>query len=155
VTAAVLAAALALAAPPKHGVLVPGRSLGGLELGATKAEVTRAWGPRHGLCRGCSTTTWYFTYEPFDEHGAAVAFRGNRAVALYTLWSPPGWRTRDGLELGDPESALFPLYALARTICVGYEAWTQTRSGSVTSFYVYRDALWGFGLFRPGEAVCR
>lgn len=154
--AAALAATLALAAPPKHGVLVAGRTLGGIELGATKAEVTRAWGKRHGVCRSCSSTTWYFTFAPFEPQGAAVAFRGNRAVAVYTLWSPAGWHTRDGLELGDPQTAMFPLYrALDRLICVGYDAWTQTRDGTVTAFYVHKNAVWGFGLLRAGEAVCR
>jgi hypothetical protein len=156
VLAAALAAALALAAPPKQGVLVPGRTLGGVGLGATKAEVTRAWGARHGVCRNCSTTTWYFSLVPFEPNGAAVAFRGNKAVAVYTLWSPAGWHTREGLVLGAPGSALFPLYSpLQRMICIGYDVWTLTRGGSVTAFYVYNDALWGFGLLRPGEAICR
>ena len=40
----VLAIAPAVAAPPAAGVVVPGSSLGGLWLGATKAQVERAWG---------------------------------------------------------------------------------------------------------------
>src|SRR5919202_255612 len=96
--AALLALALAL---PQHGVLVPGRSLGGLRLGATRAEVRTAWGASYGRCRGCADETWYFTYRAFTPQGAGVSFRSGRAVALFTLWSPPGWRTSRGLTIGD------------------------------------------------------
>jgi hypothetical protein len=38
--AALVLAGVAAAAPPRYGVVVPGRSLGGVRLGATAAQVT-------------------------------------------------------------------------------------------------------------------
>ena len=88
--AAVVAVPVATAAPPRIGVLVPGKSLGRLALGATPAQVRAAWGPRHGTCRGCRAPTWYFNFARFEPEGAGVTFRGGRAVALFTLWAPKG-----------------------------------------------------------------
>jgi hypothetical protein len=151
--AALLALALAL---PQHGVLVPGRSLGGLRLGATPAQVRAAWGPGHGRCRSCTDETWYFTYRAFAPQGAGVEFRRGRAVALFTLWSPPGWRTSHGLAVGDPEARITQLYgALPRLQCNAYSALFMTRDGTTTAFYVVADKLWGFGLSRAAVPVCR
>ena len=55
--AAAIAAALCLAAPasaaaPAAGRLVVGHSLGGLKLGATKAQVRDTWGLAYGVCLG-------------------------------------------------------------------------------------------------------
>ncbi|HVM69186.1 MAG TPA: hypothetical protein VM204_05040 [Gaiellaceae bacterium] len=49
---ALLGAAPAAAGPPPAGLLVPGRSLGGLELGATEAQVERRWGRAAGRRTG-------------------------------------------------------------------------------------------------------
>jgi len=148
--------ALALAALPQQGVLVPGESLGGLRLGATRAQVTAAWGEQHGVCRSCRQTTWYFTYRRFEPQGAGVELRRGRVTALFTLWQPPGWRTRQGLRLGDEASRVRALHGpLARTRCSGYEALTLRRGRTLTAFYVLRDEVWGFGLLRAGGRVCR
>ena len=97
VGAIVLASALALPARlPVQGVVVPGTSLGGVHLGATRAAVRAAWGTTYGRCRGCRDETWYFTYRKFTAQGAGVSFRSGRVVALFTLWAPPGWRTSRG-----------------------------------------------------------
>ncbi|NUT55556.1 MAG: FUSC family protein, partial [Thermoleophilia bacterium] len=72
---AILLLALAVpaaAAPPGAGVLVPGQSLGGVRLGATKAAVERSWGRAYGICRGCERETWSFNYYAFQPRGAAV-----------------------------------------------------------------------------------
>lgn len=153
--------ALALALPaaaalPKAGVLVPGRSLGGLKLGATKAQVLGAWGRRHGVCRRCSRMTWYFNHQPFAPQGVGVEFRGNRAVALFTLWSPAGWATPTGLRLGDPAGRIDELYGpLEQTPCNGYSAFRLQGSRVITSFYVDNGKVWAFGLSRPGVPLCR
>ena len=78
---------------PQHGLVVPGQSLGGLRLGATKAQVQATWGPRYGRCRDCTALTWYFTYRRFQPQGAGVSFRSGRADQLFTIWGPPGWHT--------------------------------------------------------------
>jgi hypothetical protein len=156
-TAAALAlAAPALAAPPKEGILVPGRSLAGISVGMTAAQVRAKWGARHGVCRGCARTTWYFNHEPFRPEGAGVELRGGRVAAVFTLWKPAGWRTRDGLVLGDTAPRITEVYGpLTRVECGGYYALTMPRGGTVTAFYVFDDRLWGFGLVRRGVSVCR
>ena len=148
---------LALAgALPQPGTLVPGESLGGLEVGATRAQVTAAWGASHGVCRSCSRTTWYFTYRPFEPQGAGVELRRGRVTALFTLWQPDGWRTAGGLRLGDPVGRVRALYGpLPRVDCAGYEALTLRRGRTRTVFYVRRDELWGFGLVGPRSRTCR
>jgi len=154
--AALLVVAPAGAAPPKQGVLVPGQSLGGLRLGATKAQVAAAWGPRHGSCRDCREETWYFNYTPFQPQGAGVSFRKGRVAALFTLWKPEGWRTRSGLRLADPDPLLFALHdGLRRTDCGPYDAQVLRRESTDTVFYVYDDEIWGFGLTTAGVDPCR
>ena len=149
---------LALAAMllPQPGVLVPGKSLAGIRLGATPAQVERAWGRFHGTCKGCAHRTWYFTYARFDRHGAAVEFRNGRVAAAWTLSQPAGWRTSRGLVLGTPAAQITTFYgALKETRCRDYRALTQVRHGSTTAFYVVGDTLWGFGLMRRQAQVCR
>lgn len=141
---------------PQTGVLMPGQSLGGLRLGATKTQVRAAWGTRFGLCRNCRLTTWYFTYRSFDPHGAGVTFRRGKAVAVFTLWSPAGWRTSKGLRLGEFAARITRLYgSLPRTDCEGYYALLMPQSRAVTAFYVDDGKVWGFGLLRRGIPVCR
>jgi hypothetical protein len=152
----VVFAAPAAAAPPGAGVLVPGRSLGGIELGATKAEVERRWGRAYGVCRGCAAETWYFNYFAFQPRGAGVELRKGRVAAVFTLYQPLGWRTERGLELGDSVARVTSLYgALARRECGGYAVLVLPRRGATTAFYILEDQLWAFGLFRPGLPLCR
>jgi hypothetical protein len=157
VLALALAAAVpAAGAPPGAGVLVPGRSLGGLELGATKAEVERAWGRAYGVCRGCRRETWYFNYYAFEPRGAAVELERGRVVGIFTVYSPGGWRTSRGLAVGDSGSRVRSLYGqVGRVKCRGYDALVLRRRSTVTVFYVLDDRVWGFGLFRPGVPLCR
>ena len=154
--ALLLAAPGASAAPPRAGLVVPSKTLGGLALGATKSQVRAAWGTRHGVCRDCPTETWYFNLRRFEPQGAAVTFRKGRAVALFTVWSPPGWRTSQGLRIGDPEFRISTIYGtLFRVDCGRYSAWTMRSNGVTTAFYVFDEQVWGFGLSRPGQPVCR
>jgi hypothetical protein len=149
-------AAPAAAAPPGAGVLVPGRSLGGVELGATKTEVERRWGRAYGVCRGCERETWYFNYYAFQPKGTGVEWRQGRVAALFTLYQPLGWRTSEGLELDDHVSRIRGTHGpLPRTECPGYSVYVLRGREAVTAFYVLRDRLWAFGLARPGSALCR
>jgi hypothetical protein len=148
--------AVALAAPPRTGLVVTGKSVGGLSLGATQAQVRSAWGSSFGVCRGCRARTWYFNLHPFEPQGAGVTFRRGRVVALFTLWSPPGWRTDRGLRIGDPAARIAGLYGpLLRVNCGTYAAMTLRRGRTTTSFYVVDEQVWGFGLSRSGEPACR
>jgi hypothetical protein len=148
-----LAAAVTL---PHNGLVDPGRSLGDLRLGATAAAVRSAWGGGFGRCHGCRRTTWYFTYRPYTAQGAGVELRGGRVAALFTLWSPSGWHTRQGLRIGDPSSRIGALYGpVARRDCRGYHAFVLRQGTTVTAFYVVDEKVWGFGLSRPQVPVCR
>ena len=154
--ALLLAASGAAAAPPRAGLVVPGKTLGGLALGATKAQVRAAWGTRHGVCRDCPAETWYFNLKRFEPQGAGVTFRRGRAVALFTVWSPPDWRTAQGLRIGDPEFRISTIYGtLFQIDCGRYSASTMRSRGVTTAFYVVDEQVWGFGLSRPGQPICR
>jgi hypothetical protein len=151
-----VAAAPATAALPQAGTLVPGRSLGGLRLGETAPKVRAALGSSHGVCRGCATTTWYFTYRPFDRHGLAVELVGGRVSGVYTIWGPSGWHTPRGLRLGASEAELPTLAGpLIPIVCSDYDARIRDEAGARTVYYVFRGRLWGFGLLRPHADPCR
>lgn len=147
--------AAAEASPPNR-VFVPGQSLGAAKLGLTRGQVSRLWGRTHGVCRSCPRTTWYFNEKPFAPQGVGVTFRRGRAVALFTVWSPPGWRTAAGLTLGDPVAEVTLEYgSLERRLCSGYAALVRPGRRAQSVFYLKGDVLWGFGLTKPGASPCR
>lgn len=153
--AALTVTTTAVATPPRAGVLVPGKRLGGLELGATRARATAVWGRKHGVCRDCRIQTWYFNLRPLEPQGVGVSFRRGRAVALFTVWGPQDWRTNRGLGIGDPAARIAGIYgALLRTTCGNYSAFTLRRGKTITSFYVVNEQVWGFGLSLATEPVC-
>ena len=141
-----------IAALPAAATFVPARSLAGVRLGEPAAEVRRHLGHDYGLCQGCATTTWYFTYRRFDDKGLGIELTNGLVSAVYTLWSPPGWRTAKGLQLGAPEGAVTSkVGAVIPVACSGYTALV-----SHTSAYLIVDGkLWGFGLFPKGSSPCR
>ena len=150
-----LAFALLSTTLPAHGVLVPGRSLGGVRLGMTPAQVQSIWGTRYGRCRGCAHTTWYYNYRRFRPEGAAVRFRRGRVDAVWTLWLPPGWHTPDGLRLGQNALEVNVRYgALVSVPCGSYRALIRTSGPVTTSYYIYGLRLWGFSLTRAGSTPC-
>jgi hypothetical protein len=149
-------AAPAQASLPREGILVPGQSLGGIQLGATKAQVRHVWGSHYGRCRGCFRETWYFTYRPFEPQGAGVVFQGGKVVRVFTIWQPPGWHTPGGLTLGVPEAELTGRYgSLVRRTCLRYTARVLPGKRASSTFYVYAGVVWGFGLIRPEESPCQ
>jgi len=149
-------AAPAAGAPPDAGVLAPGRSLGGIELGLTEAEVERRWGRAYGVCRDCAAKTWYFNYFAFQPRGAGVELRQGRVAAVFTLYQPSGWRTTRGLVLGDSVARVTSVYgALVRRECSGYAVLVLPGRRATTGFYVLEGRLWAFGLFRAGLPLCR
>ena len=154
--AALVVTASAAAAPPRAGVLVPGKTLGGLALGATRDQVRAAWGLRFGICRDCREPTWYFNFRPFEPQGAGVSFRKGRAIALFTVWSPPDWRTNKGLSVGDLAVRIAGIYGpLLRVNCGRYSAATLRRGPTTTSIYIVDDTVWGLGLSLSTEPICR
>jgi len=150
-----LLAAAATTLPPQ-GVLVPGRSLGGVRLGDTRAAVVARWGNGYGTCRGCKAATLYFNLRPYEPSGAGVTLRRGRVVAVFTLWSPAGWRSTRGLLVGDNVAQVTAVYGvLPRTHCAGYDALTLRTRGALTAIYVRSEVVWGFAVMRPSEPVCR
>jgi hypothetical protein len=141
---------------PARGVLAPGKSLGGLELGATAAQVRARWGARHTLCSVCRRPTWLYSYRGSGTTGAAVSFRAGKVVAVFTVGVPRGWRTSRGVALGDPATKVHSVYgALPWSRCIGYGAVSIRRPGVVASIYTYGDSVYGFALTLPSEPVCQ
>jgi hypothetical protein len=154
--AASATAAAAAAGPPAAGVLLPGRSLGGIELGMTKPRVERLWGRAYGVCRTCARETWYFNHYAFRPEGAGVEWRRGRVAAVFTLNRPRAWGTRGGIQLGDPISRVTDDYGpILRRECGGYGAYELAGRRATTVFYELDDRLWAFALVRPGAPVCR
>ena len=153
---AVLAVAIALTLP-HTGVLVPGRSLAGVRLGDTATTVARRWGPAHDVCGVCDERTWLFHYATDGTKGVAAVFHGDRVAALFTLGAPHGWRTADGLRLGEARERVKELYGtgLRETVCTGYTALTIRSPRAATSIYVTGDSVYGFALSLPTMPVCR
>jgi hypothetical protein len=158
VTSAV--AALILAAPaaaglPRAGLLVPGRSLGGVRLWETPTAVRSTLGRSYGVCRDCSRQTWYFTYRPFSRQGLAVEFERGRVSGVYTLWRPAGWHA-PGLPLGSTPLAVHLIAHARRTVtCRRYDVLVHDTAQARTAYYLFTGRLWGFGLFRRGADPCR
>jgi hypothetical protein len=143
------------AAPPRQAEFVPARSLAGVRLGMTPAQVLQAWGKRHGVCRTCVDRTWYFNYRPFTPEGAGAVFRRGRVVHVFTVWRPSGWKTPEGLVLGALASDVSRIYgSLDRRPCTNYHALLKPGKRAESVFYVFRDKLWGFGLILKNASPC-
>jgi hypothetical protein len=146
---------VASSAPPDAGVFVPGRSLGGVPLGASLDDVVGAWGRAYGRCRSCATETLYFNRFAFRPEGAAVELARGRVVAVFTLWAPPGWRTAQGLAIDEPALRLQATYRpLQRTACRGYDAFVLPGSSARSVVYVLDGDVWGFALLARGHSIC-
>ena len=160
VALAAIAAALVLvlpapAEPPTGGTFTPGSSLAGVQLGLTRTEVLESWGTRHGVCRDCEETTWYFNERPFQPEGMGVVFEAGRVVHAFTVWQPEGWTTPEGLALGAQAGEIGATYGeLAEIDCGHYSALVDNGPTATSAFYVFEDEVWGFGLLERGRAPC-
>ncbi|HEY8028717.1 MAG TPA: hypothetical protein VIE38_04315 [Gaiellaceae bacterium] len=151
----VLAVAAAIGSLPHAGTLVPGRSLGGVHLGEAAVQVRAALGVP-GVCDGCGTTTWYFTYRKFTNPGLAVELKAGRVTGVYTVWQPGGWHTPAGLRLGAFEGQVTSLASpVTPTQCPGYTALVRDARAVRTAYYIVDGKLWGFGLMTTRSSPCR
>jgi hypothetical protein len=154
-----VAGAVAGAAPassPDAGVLVPGRSLGGVRLGWSLGQVEAAWGRAYGRCRSCARETLYFNRYAFRPEGAGVELEHGRVVAVFTLWAPAAWRTAEGVRIGEPAARVAATYgATPRARCDGYAGLRIDGPAGQTLVYVARGEVWGFGLVGRSRPVCR
>jgi hypothetical protein len=149
-------AGAATAGPPGAGVLVPGRSLGGVRLGMTLAQVEARWGRAYGRCRSCTRPTLYFNMYAFRPEGAGVELRGGRVSAVFTLWAPGAWQATNGLRIGDNAAQATALFGpLPRTSCAGYDALSLRSRRAVTAVYLVSGEVWGFGLLDGAAPICR
>jgi hypothetical protein len=137
---------------PKAGTLAPGRSLGGVRLGETQAQVRADLGRFYGICGSCTTPTWYFTYGTWTRSGLAVELLRGRVSAVYTVWQPSGWHTAAGLTLGAPRAQVVNTVPF---VCPGYDALVRDARGIRTVYYVVEDKVWGFGLMHARANPCR
>ncbi len=149
-----------VAALPRKGVLVSGRSLAGVKLGDTKAQVRALWGPGQHLarCEGCRPAIWYYSYPTGDPVGAGVQFSNGRVVAVFTLGSPAGWHTETGIKVGqvlDNPLGDSSDRSVWKT-CAGFSAKsTRTTPDAVTSILTQGAAVYGFALTRPSVSPCQ
>jgi hypothetical protein len=168
---AVAAVCLTLAVPawaaratqsfPTTGVLTPGVSLAGVKIGFTANQVIQHWGRNYRVCSRSQcghSTVWYFVYQRGEPLGAAVRFdKAGKVTAVFTLGSPTGWRTADGLLIGQGISDAQRMYGsnLTWSVCLGYGAMSMRNATAVTSIYTYGETVYGFALTSPGTPVCQ
>jgi hypothetical protein len=140
------------AALPTVGVLIRGESLGGVALGDTKEQVRALWGSSYSVCGTCDPKTWFY-FDANKAAGVAVGFRDGFVTAVYTLGTPVGWRTSDGVRIGTLVGE-FNNPAGKTTACVGYGAVSTRSANTVTSILMNGQSVYGFALTRPNEPVC-
>ena len=137
-----------------RGVLTPGVSLAGVRIGDTVAKVKRRWGSNYKVCPDCKDATWFYFYSHGEPLGAAVRFnKTEHVVAVFTLGAPTGWRTAEGLLVGEQIDKVSRLYGtLGWQRCIGYGAMTMRNGDIVTSIYTTGQAVYGFALTTPRRA---
>jgi hypothetical protein len=149
------AATASAPAPPRKGVVVEGRTFGGLPLGLTPAQVRARWGRRFGVCENCLAPTWYYTYRAFHRQGIGIQFRRGRSVAYFTLGAP-NWRTGKGLSISNPLDAIRKTYGNIPTInCTGYAVEQAVFRGKLLIVYLNAGQVYGLGLSEPNVDPCR
>jgi hypothetical protein len=142
---------------PTRGILTPGESLAGVHIGDTVAKVKRVWGSNYKVCPSCKAPTWFYFYSRGEPLGAAVRFnKDGRVVAVFTLGAPTGWRTAEGLLVGEQIDKVVRLYgSLGWHVCIGYGAMSMRNGNVVTSIYTTGQAVYGFAITAPAEPICQ
>jgi hypothetical protein len=156
---------------PQHGVFVVGKTLAGVGLGYTQAQVKARWGAGYTLCTAKPLCTakqpvWLYEYRIGEPLGVAVRFRDGRSVSVFTLGAVGvqplsvggggGWKTAEGLRITDPISNIANFYGAATidTSCAFYDAISMRTGGVTSSFYTASGTVYGFALTAAGEPVC-
>jgi hypothetical protein len=146
---------------PTRGIFVPGVSLAGVKLGFTQARVKAALGSNYRLCTIansslCKEPLWLYEYQRGEPLGVAVRFHNKIVTAVFTLGAIQGWKTSEGLKMYDPVSNIYSLYETPiYSKCIGFEAFSMKKGGSLSSFYTASGVVYGFALTAPGEAICQ
>jgi len=140
---------------PTRGVVVPGKTIGGVGLTDTTLTVTHKWGRNYKVCTYCKKVTWFYEYPTGEPLGAAVKFEKGKVVSVFTLGSPAGWGVK-GVMMGDPVSNVYNLFGHSGSVsCIGYDALTIRIGGSTMSFYTTGGTIYGFALTGPTERPCQ
>jgi hypothetical protein len=147
---------------PARGVFVWGQTIAGIGLGYTQTRVTAVLGKNYRLCDPkdmgelCREPVWFYQYGRGEPLGLAVKFHNGKSVAVFTLGAIQGWKTRDGLKIADPVSAIYSLYQTPiYTKCLGFEALSAKAGKNTTSLYTASGVVYGFALTSPGEKICQ
>jgi hypothetical protein len=146
---------------PTRGVFVPGVSLVGVKLGMSQTQVKTVLGGNYSQCTVavtllCKEPAWLFTYTRGEPLGVAVKFHNLKVSAVFTLGAIAGWKTSDGLKMGDPAASIYNFYQTPiYTRCVGFEALSMRKGTVTTSFYTSSGIVYGFALTTPPEGVCQ
>jgi hypothetical protein len=142
---------------PTRGKVVPGKTIGGISLGMTEAQVKAHWGGNYVIgpqpVRGY--TTWLYEYRGAEPLGAAVKFQNNKVVAVFTLGSPAGWGL-SGAMMGDPISNVYNVFgSTGQANCIGYDALTVRIGPTTTSFYSAAGVIYGYALTAASQPACQ
>ena len=151
---------------PTVGVFIPGTSLAGVKLGMTQKQVARILGNNPVLCTVkisdlCKEPVYLYEYTHGEPLGVAVKFHtfkvgGTPTVsAVFMLGTIAGWKTKEGLKIGDPVSNIYNFYsAPIATNCIGFAALSAKEGKVITSFYTADGIVAGFALTQPPEGIC-
>jgi len=155
-------ASQAAGALPTRGVFVPGKTLAGVGLGFTQAKVKQVLGANYQVCTVansdlCKEPVWLYEYTRGEPLGVGVKFHNGKVSAVFTLGVIEGWKTKDGLKMGDPVSNIYTIYPTATgySKCIGFEALWMRNGGATSAIYTASGIVYGFALTAPGEAVCQ
>jgi hypothetical protein len=156
---------------PAHGIFVVGKTLAGVGLGYTQAQVKAHWGEGYTVCSAkplCSAAqpVWLFEYHFGEPLGVAVRFLNGKTVAVFTLGAVGvnslsaggggGWKTAEGLKITDPVSNITSFYtgATIYTTCLFYDAISMRQAGVTSSFYTASGTVYGFALSARNQPIC-
>ena len=145
---------------PTRGVFVPGVSLVGVKLGDTQTKVKATLGANYSICptenKLCKEPVWLFEYTRGEPLGVAVKFHNGKVSAVFTLGAIAGWKTKEGLKMGDPVSNIYSFYQTPiYTKCIGFEALSMRKGTITSSIYTASGVVYGFALTAPTEAICQ
>lgn len=166
---------------PSKGVVVPGVSIGGIQIGMTEQQVLARWGHGFEACVICGPNlTWLYEYKGSEPLGAAIRFdvkgpwdghkKGTvesgyttakypatgKVIAVFTLGSPLGWGTRGKVMMFDPVSNVYNVLGNPKTVaCIGYTALVMPAGKNSMAIYTTSGVVYGFALTAASEPPCQ
>lgn len=96
---------LAATVDATKGQIVPGKSVGGISLGMSEPDVTRAWGPPE---RTEQSPDGIALYDYGEKQGVGVFVAGNRVTQIMVVGRD--WNTTNGLKVGSTRPEVLAFY---------------------------------------------